>query len=150
MGIAASGSSIGKAELIADENDTSNFELIGAIVFTILFQQLEPQVGFDWTTRIIAFVVLASLLLPIVAMRKRVSKSPRRTFVDLAAFREAPFIFMLCSMFFLFTGLYIPYFYIEVFSIQTQTLARSDRYLDKYLIVFLNVGSAIGRLVSSL
>lgn len=50
----------------------------------------------------------------------------------------------------IFLGLYIPYFYIEIFSIRKGIMNSEDTYLNKYLIIFLNVGSFFGRLVSVL
>ena len=80
-------------------------------------------------------------------MRKRIPRSTRRALFDSAALRELPFMIVLGSMFVVFAGLYVPYFYIEVFSVRTSIMEHDDLFLNKYLIVLMNTGSAFGRLV---
>ena len=50
-------------------------------------------------------------------------------------------------MFAIFVGLYVLYFYIEVFSVRRQIFSVAGQNLPKYLIVIMNVGSLFGRLV---
>ncbi|KAK5119243.1 hypothetical protein LTR85_007857 [Meristemomyces frigidus] len=128
MGIGASGSSI------------------GAIVFALVFQHLTPRIGFPWTVRVLAFIILASLIPPILTMRKKVAKSPTRSLIDKSALREPAFLLAGCTMLPLFAGLYIPYFYAQVFSINTDIMPPGSAYLNEYLIVLLNTGSFFGRL----
>ena len=113
-----------------------------------MFQEMVPQVGFGWTTRSIGFVLLASMVLPVATMQKRVPKGPARAIIDTAALREPAFILVWWSMLLIFAGLYIPYFYIEVFSVRANVFIPEEVYLNKYLIVFMNTGSLFGRLVS--
>lgn len=73
---------------------------IGGLAFPIMTRKLLPQIGFAWTTRVMAFVLLAlsSIALSILA-RAPVIRNRPRNLLDLGAFREIPFIFM-CFMFF--------------------------------------------------
>ena len=112
-----------------------------------MFQELQPKIGFGWATRCIGFILLASLAFPIVTMVKRVAQSLRRALIDKSALRELPFVLTLAAMFPVFAGLYIPYFYIEVFSVRTNVMRPESGYLNKYLIIFMNAGSLLGRLV---
>ena len=114
-----------------------------------MFQKLLPLVDFGWTTRCIGFVLLAMLILPVTTMQKRVPQSPRRALIDFAALRELPFGLVLCSMFVVFAGIYVPYFYIEVFSVRAGVLVHNELYLSKYLIIYMNAGSLFGRVVST-
>lgn len=93
------------------------------------------------------FIILASLILPILTMQKRLARSPRRAFFDSSAVHELDFVLMLCSMFFVFAGLYIPFFYIKAFAKSGMISGGSDSHAKKYLIVFMNTGSFFGRLV---
>ena len=70
--------------------------------------------------------------------------------IDSSAFREAPFVVALFVQLLAFMGLYIPYFYIQVFAEQKKVLSADRSWLYQYLIVFMNVGSFFGRLVSGL
>lgn len=106
------------------------------------------KVGFGWTTRTFALILLVTLIIPMTLLRKRVPNSTRRSLIDVAALRQPAFDLCLCAMFVVFMGLYVPYFYIEVFAVREQILETGHEYLAKYLIVILNIGSLVGRLVS--
>ena len=121
---------------------------LGAIVFAITFEQLQPKVGFGWATRVLAFLLLASLLLPVIAIKKRVPSTSPRAIFDLKSVKQPVFVIYLASMLMVFMGLYIPFFYLEQFSTARNVLPDSKGRLDKFLIVFLNLGSLPGRLVS--
>ena len=96
------------------------------------------------------FLLLASLILPTLALRKRVAHSPRRAIIDRDALTEYPFLYLAAVMVLAFIGQYIPYFYLQVYSVEKDILTGSKAYLNKYLIVFLNCGSFVGRLVGYL
>ncbi|KAK5686794.1 hypothetical protein LTR17_026841 [Elasticomyces elasticus] len=128
MGIGASGSSI------------------GAIVFTVVFERLRSQIGFGWTVRVIGFITLASLLLPACTMRKLGGRSHARALIDRSAFQEPATVFTYASMLLVFMGLYIPYFYIQIFAEQK----IGENNINQYLIVILNAGSFFGRLFPSI
>lgn len=119
----------------------------GAIIFTPVFEQLVPRIGFGWTTRTMGLLLLAALVLPVATMAKKTPRSPRRAIIDASALREPAFLLVLASMLIIFAGMYVPYFYIVVFSVRAKILVGGDAYLNKYLIVFLNTGSFVGRLV---
>ena len=123
---------------------------IGAITFAVAFEQMTPTAGFGWATRTIGFLLMASLIFPILGLRKRMLHSPARALVDTSAFTKPTFLLLSVVMVLAFVGQYIPYYYLEVYSIQKNVLAGSSAYLNKSLIVFLNCGSFVGRLVSHL
>lgn len=39
---------------------------VGGIVFSILFSRLQPRIGFGWATRVLAFILLGLLVVPLV------------------------------------------------------------------------------------
>lgn len=82
-------------------------------------------------------------------MRKRFPRSLPRAIIDRSALHEPAFLLSTVAMLFVFAGLYIPYFYIQVFAEKKRVMDASNTYLNQYLIVFLNVGSFFGRLVST-
>lgn len=111
-----------------------------------MFQQLVPKVGFGWATRVIGFILLFAMVPPILVSKKRVAKAPPRALLDMSALKEPPFLLFAGCMFFTFIGLYIPFFYIQVFSEVRNVLAPNHLNLNAYLVVFLNVGSFFGRI----
>ncbi|TEY24756.1 hypothetical protein BOTCAL_1364g00010 [Botryotinia calthae] len=126
MGIGASGSSL------------------GGIIYPIIFRKLQPQIGFPWTTRLIAFIMLATLILPVILMRTRRKPSSQWKLVDLAAWRELPYLLFAIGLFFTFMGLYIPFFYVQTYVIQQDIMSED---LGFYLLAILNAGSFFGRIV---
>lgn len=103
----------------------------GAIIFAIMFQQLQPKIGFGWAIRCIGFVVLASLAFPLVTMRKLFTQSPPRALIDKSALKEWPFILTLPAMFLVFLGLYCPYF-CEVPHSVSETFADLPPFASRY------------------
>ena len=127
QGLAASGSSL------------------GGVIYPILFQHLQPRIGFGWTVRVLGFVAITTLAVPILYMRQRSKPPTKRKLIDFGAWREAPFILFSIAQFFSFAGLYIPFFYTQLYGLDK---AAIDGHLASYLLIFLNAGSFFGRIVS--
>jgi hypothetical protein len=41
----------------------------GAVIFSLTFTQLEPRIGFGWATRVLAFILLVTSIIPLALMR---------------------------------------------------------------------------------
>ncbi len=119
---------------------------LGGIIYPILFQNLQTRIGFPWATRVMAFIILATLIMPIVCMKVRVKPGAARKLIDSSAWREPPFLLLSVAEFFGFMGLYIPFFYVQLYAIEKTDI---DEHLAFYLLTLLNAGSLFGRIVSS-
>ncbi|TKA59217.1 hypothetical protein B0A55_12397, partial [Friedmanniomyces simplex] len=130
IGIAASGSSL------------------GGVIYPILFHRLQPRIGFGWATRVIAFLALATLLLPCACIRTRPTTTPtrRKKLLDLSGFRERPFCLFCLAAFIGFLGLYVPFFYINEFGSEAAGLSPT---LAFYLLPILSSGSIVGCILPS-
>ncbi|KAL1870544.1 hypothetical protein VTK73DRAFT_2583 [Phialemonium thermophilum] len=123
---------------------------LAGIVFPIIFNSLEPRIGFGWTTRVLAFITMAFSIIPVVFMRPRVPRSattgprPRRALIDKTALRDGAFMTFCVGSFFGFLVLYVPFFYVPLFA-ERHDLA--DRHWAPYLVTLLNAGSVVGRLL---
>lgn len=126
QGIAASGSSL------------------GGVIYPIVFRELQPRIGFGSATRVIAFIMLGTLIVPILGMKMPTKPSTQRRIFDSSAWREPPYLLLAVGMFLGFMGLYIPFFYIQTFSIE-KNIVTND--LVFYLLPLLNTGSFFGRIV---
>lgn len=126
VGIAASGSSL------------------GGVIYPIMFHKLLPGVGFAWTTRIIGFMILGTMTLPNVCMRVRVLPAKTRSLLDLRAFCIPAYSLMCFGFFVGFMGLYMPFFYAQVYAIQDQ-ITNED--LAFYLLPIMNSTSVFGRII---
>ena len=80
---------------------------------------------------------------------ERPGSSNHRCISAASALREPPFILFWWLMLLVFACLYVPYFYIEVFSVRVRIFTSEDVFLNRYLIVFMNTGSLFGRLVGT-
>lgn len=125
-GIAASGSSL------------------GGVIYPVVFHKLQSQIGFGWTTRVIGFIILATLFVPNTVMKVRVLPAQRRALLDLPAFKEIPYTLFVAGAFIGFMGLYMPFFYIQLYAIQG---GITDTNLAFYLVAILNSASVFGRIV---
>ncbi|RYO91538.1 hypothetical protein DL764_008273 [Monosporascus ibericus] len=121
---------------------------IGGIVFPIMVSRLVNVIGYGWTMRASAFLILGLLIIANLTVRAR--NPPRPTPVtpkQLArAFREVPFIGLILGMCFLTFGNYIPINYIQAQAVEAGM--RSE--LVGYIVTILNAGSLFGRIISGI
>ena len=124
IGIAASGSSI------------------GGIIYPVMFTNLINRVGFEWTTRIIGFTALGTLLVPICVLKMRVKPAKVRELLDMTVFRDGPFMMCVLGCFLGYAGIYVAFFYIPLFASSTNFWSDNQ---SLYLVCVLNAGSVFGR-----
>ena len=118
---------------------------LAGMVVPIIFSRLEPAVGFGWATRVIAFIMLALSVIPIVFMHVRVPPpGKRRALFDPTGLRDVPFVILVLSLFFCFLVLYVVFFYIQLYA-ESRDLTTAD--FSPYIITLLNVGSVFGRVL---
>ena len=117
----------------------------GGILYPIIFRQVEPRIGFGWATRTIAFVSLATMMIPILGMRLRTpSATKRRDFLDLTAFRNIPYFVFCLGTFFGFMGIYVTFFYIQLYALERTDTSTN---LASYLLSIINASAIIGRII---
>lgn len=118
---------------------------VGSVLYPIVFRKLQPQIGFAWTTRVIAFIVLATLSISIVVIKSRIPPPKKtRAMLDINALKSVPFLLLSFGLFLAFAGLYIPIFYIIVYA---QSHANVDDDMSFYLLSILNGASVFGRIL---
>ena len=82
------------------------------VIYPIVFYRLQPRIGFGWATRVIGFIALATLFFSVSVMKPKSLPPAARQFFDLGAIKNVLFNLTNLGTFFLFTGLYIPLFYV--------------------------------------
>ncbi|KAI1652980.1 MFS general substrate transporter [Daldinia decipiens] len=117
---------------------------VGGIIISVLFSRLQPRIGFGWATRVLAFILLGLLVVPLVYMRPRVAPPRKRAFFDRDAIRDVPFMSFAISALPSFMGMFVPFFYLQLFALR-RGIASAD--LAAYLITLLNAGSIFGRIL---
>lgn len=115
---------------------------MGGVIYPIVFYKLIDQVGFGWSTRIIGFIALATLIIPNLVMKMRFKPPKARALIDLTAFTDGPYIMCVIAATIGFIGLYVIFFYISFYGESTRI---ADSTMSFYIIPILNAASTFGR-----
>ncbi|KAM5354202.1 hypothetical protein ACJ41O_000852 [Fusarium nematophilum] len=117
---------------------------LGAVVFPIVLSNLltKTDLGFGWSVRITAFVMLPVLAFSALSIRSRLP--PRRTHFFLwSSFREPMYVLLIVAMFFSMIGMFVPMFLLPTYAI-TKGMSES---LAGYLVAIINAASIFGRII---
>ena len=116
----------------------------GGIVFPVIVQQLLPRVGFGWTVRVLAFVIMALDATTFSLLRTRLP--PRRSgpLVEWAALREGTYVLFVLGLFFCFWALYFAFYYVGLFARTEVGLSYSQSI---NLLIIMNGVGMVGRLL---
>ncbi|KAH9209260.1 major facilitator superfamily domain-containing protein [Leptodontidium sp. 2 PMI_412] len=117
---------------------------IGGVIFPIMVTRLLGSVGYGWTMRICAFMILGLLVIANLTVKSRFPPNPqvvtRKQLI--APFHEPAFILITIGLAIFTFGLFIPINYLVVEAIGT----GMDSSLAHYLVAILNAASLFGRL----
>ncbi|GIJ91968.1 hypothetical protein Asppvi_010943 [Aspergillus pseudoviridinutans] len=117
---------------------------MGGIIYPIVFYRLINRIGFGWSTRVIGFISLATLLVPNLVMRQRIRPHKARALIDTTAFSDRPYLLFVFGAVTGFIGLYVLLFYISFYG---EVNGYTNRSLSFYVIPILNAASVFGRTV---
>src|SRR5438046_93695 len=92
-------------------------------------------------------MILGTLAVPNIVMRVRILPPARRKIIDWAAFKEAPYTLFMVGGFIGFMGLYPPFFYVQLYSLETGITGTA---LSFYLLSILNATSVFGRILPNM
>jgi MFS family permease len=117
---------------------------LGGIIFPIMASHLIPQVGFGWTIRICAFLILALMIVAIFTVRSRLPPTPRKLelSVFIEPFTDMRFNLLAFASFLFFVALFIPINFIEVEAIASGMSTQLAGYLlpvlnaARYVFIF--------------
>ena len=109
---------------------------IGGLVLPIMVTKLIPQVGFGWTMRTVAFVILGLMIIANTTIKSRLThtKKPFHIMEFVTPLQEPPFLLLALGSFFFFFGTFLPYNFLIL---QGQSEGMSYD-LSNYLIPILN------------
>ena len=120
-------------------------------MFPVVIRSLLSRVGFGWTVRAIALIIVTTLALSNILIRHRQSPGMQagkhRALIDRASLHDRPYLLFVAGCFAVFLGLYTPFFYITSYS--TSTGVMSDD-LAFYVLAAMNLSSVFGRIIPSL
>jgi MFS family permease len=120
---------------------------IGGIVLPIALTHLINEVGFGWSMRICAFIILFLLILANLTIRpyRPPQQTQKVTWAQLGKpFRETQFILIVIGFFLFSYGFFAVVNYLPVQAVST----GMNSNLVQYIVPILNAGSLFGRLFS--
>ncbi|KAK9366676.1 major facilitator superfamily domain-containing protein [Lipomyces kononenkoae] len=117
---------------------------LGGVLIPIIFHKVQPRVGFGWTMRIIAFIILGMLAYAWAAMRVRSVPKVQRALYDPTAIVDFKFMVFTAVCFFVFVGVFIPFYYVQSFAVDKNIF---DEYAAFYMLSVMCAGSVFGRIL---
>ncbi|GAB7322448.1 hypothetical protein MBLNU13_g03389t1 [Cladosporium sp. NU13] len=116
---------------------------VGGIIFPLMLQQLFPQVGWAWSSRVLGFIFIGLLAMANLLIRSRLPPKPGGSVLpDFTIFRDIPFLMCTLGTFFMEYGLFVPITYLASYTLRTG--ATSDAFAYQIIAIF-NAGSSLGR-----
>ncbi|KAI1498988.1 putative monocarboxylate permease [Biscogniauxia marginata] len=115
---------------------------IGGVIYPIALKRLIQEIGLAWAIRVMGFIMLETLLISVLIMKPRLPPRKSGPLVDLASLRSPVFATWLLAVFFIFVGLYIPFFYVEKYALDIGVSPD----LAFYLLIIMNAASVPGRI----
>jgi predicted MFS family arabinose efflux permease len=109
---------------------------LGGVVMPIMMDKMIVQVGFPWTMRAVAFLILVLCAISCLTVRSRLPPRPRPLVLSeyLAGFKEPTFALTVTACFLFFWGMFLPFNFIIL---QAQA-AGMDPVLIPYLLPIIN------------
>lgn len=115
---------------------------IGGVIYPIVFYKLVDQVGFGWSTRVIGFIALVTLIIPNVVMKMRYTPPKARALIDWSAFTDVHYLTCVLASMVGFIGLYVMFFYISYYAGEARI---TNAAMSFYIVPIFNAASTFGR-----
>lgn len=117
---------------------------IGGVIIPIAISKMlnGTSLGYGWTVRIIGFIVMPLLSFSCLTVKARLPPRTTRFWLP-EVFRDTKFLLLVAAMFFMFTGMLTPIFYIPTYA----TMRGMDSTLAGYMLAILNAASTFGRII---
>ena len=118
---------------------------LGGVIFPIMVQDLIPLIGFPWTMRVCAFVILGLLTISNLTVRSRIPPAPKPFAIKdfVRPLKEPAFAALGVGAFIIFLGLFIPFNFVTLSALSL----GMDLNLSNYLLSILNAVSIFGRIM---
>ena len=84
----------------------------GGIVFPVIAYKCLDVIGFAWTVRVMALIILVNSVIIVTFTRSRIKPRSPPPWVDWRAFRERPYLLFSIGSFLIFEGIYFAYIYV--------------------------------------
>ncbi|KAF2871143.1 major facilitator superfamily domain-containing protein [Massariosphaeria phaeospora] len=116
----------------------------GGLVYPTVARQLLPRIGFAWTVRCMAFMMLGVGALYAALLRPRLPPRKSGPVVEVAALRELPYALFLLGVFLMGLGQFFAFYYIGTYAIEVVGVSYGT---SVNLLLLMNGVGVVGRLV---
>ncbi|KAF2464801.1 putative MFS transporter [Lindgomyces ingoldianus] len=118
---------------------------IGGVVLPIMVHRLVDDLGFGWTMRAVAFLLLGMVIIGILTVKSRLPplKQPLILKEFITPYAEPTFMLLAVGAWFIYIGGFIPFTFIIV-QARAQGMSAS---LAGYLVSILNAAGTFGRII---
>lgn len=120
---------------------------VGGVIFPIMISRMIQSVGYPWTMRTAAFLILGLQIISVLTVRPRTKQVPKKMPPGryTAPFKEFPFVMLLLGIAILTYGIFVPIVYLAVQGFQE---AHMSEEMAQYLVAIFNAASLFGRLAA--
>ncbi|KAK6213315.1 major facilitator superfamily transporter [Colletotrichum tabaci] len=116
----------------------------GGLVYPVALYHLVDHVGFSWAVRVVGLIALATLMVPLFAMKARGKPGRPRSFVDWTAFKDGRYMTFVAGTMCGSASVLILNTYISYFGKNEQLL---DGPMSFYIVSVFNAASCAGRIL---
>ncbi|KAH8701586.1 MFS monocarboxylate transporter-like protein [Talaromyces proteolyticus] len=117
---------------------------LGGVIWPITLHKLIDEIGFGWSVRTAAFMMIPLLSLAVLTVRRPKNfVQPKQGRPDLSFLKNPIIILLSAGLFFIFLGLFSPFFYVTSWT----TSLGHDPNLAFYMISVVNSASLFGRII---
>ena len=122
----------------------SSGSAVGGTIYPIVMQRLIEEIGFAWAVRVVGFIALVALSVPVALMRMRFKPATARALIDWSAFSDLPFMWFAIATSIGFMGVNAFQSYFSFYAAEQQITSTVFAF---NLVSIYNAMSAVGRIV---
>ncbi|KAJ3569824.1 hypothetical protein NP233_g4800 [Leucocoprinus birnbaumii] len=122
---------------------------LGGCIYPIMLNNLFESAGFPWAIRAVGFMDLGLLIIANSIMRTRLPPNKKKGNTSPMVkeiLTDIPYLFYMAGSFLVFWGIFIPFFYLQLWS----SLHSINAKVTKYSITIMNATSIVGRIVPNM
>lgn len=120
---------------------------LGGMVWVVIAQQLIPTIGFQWTVRVIGFMMTAFFAIVLAITRTRIPPRKGGPFLDLPAFKEVSYSCFVIGTFLILFSVYFAFFFVNQYA---TNIIHVDGKTSLSILYLMNGVSVIGRILPAL
>lgn len=117
---------------------------VGGVIYPIVMQRLLEQVGFGWAVRVVGFIALMTLSVPLALMKMRFKPAKTRAMIDWTTFTDPAFMWFAVATAIGFMGLCAFQIFFAFYAVEQNITTTNFSFS---LVSIYNGMSAIGRII---